>query len=82
MGWALPIDQWAIEPLYCGDPANQSPAAFGIYRRTQHGWHRVSEKNEQARGGSEVRTLEGEGLCSNQQHNLTRPSRSRACTLA
>jgi hypothetical protein len=44
MGWALPIDQWAIEPLYDGDPANQSPASFGVYRRTQHGWHRVSEK--------------------------------------
>lgn len=53
MGWALPIDQWAIEPLYDGDPTNQAPAAFGIYRRNRHGWHRVTQRT--SREAAEVK---------------------------
>lgn len=41
---AAPVATFAIEPLYDGDPTNQAPAAFGIYRRNRHGWYRVTQK--------------------------------------
>jgi hypothetical protein len=47
MGWALPIDQYAIEPLHDGIADNKKPAAFGIYRRNQHGWYRITQRTSE-----------------------------------
>lgn len=46
MGWALPIDQYAIEPLYSGSGPHglQNPAMFGVYRRNKYGWYRITQR--------------------------------------